>query len=144
MADPVDPRRSAEIELSIPFYDLDPVSIVWHGNYAKYFERARCALLEQFDYGYDAMRASGYLWPVIDLRVRYIRPLTFNQRIRVRATLREWEYGLRIDYLILDAASGERLTRGWTRQVALDAATRAMCLMSPPVLFARLGVDMPA
>ena len=35
---------SSEIEIKIPFYDLDPMNIVWHGNYIKYLEQARCKL----------------------------------------------------------------------------------------------------
>jgi acyl-CoA thioester hydrolase len=136
--------RSAAIELQIPFHDLDPVNIVWHGNHAKYFEIARCALLEQFNYNYDEMRVSGYLWPVIDLHVRYIKPLRFNQKVRVRALLREWEYRLKIDYLISDVATGERLAKGSSVQVAVDAATKEMCLLSPRVLFDRLGLEYPA
>ncbi len=136
--------RSAEIELLIPFHDLDPVNIVWHGNYAKYFEQARCALLETFNYNYDMMRSSGYIWPVIDLHVRYIKPLHFNQRITVRATLVEWEYRLKIDYLISDAQTGVRLSKGSSVQVAVEAATREMCLLSPRVLFERLGLEYPA
>lgn len=130
----------AEIILSAPFYDLDPVGIVWHGNYAKYFELARCALLDQFNYGYDEMRASGYMWPVIDLHVRYIKPIIFSQQIKVAATLAEWEYRLLVKYVITDIATGQRLTKGATAQVAVDMSTREMCLMSPPILLERLGM----
>lgn len=136
--------RSAEIELQVPFYDLDPVNIVWHGNYAKYFERARCTLLEQFNYSYNQMRASGFLWPVVDLHVRYIKPLHFNQRFIVKAVLKEWECRLKIDYLIVDAQSNERITRGSSIQVAVDLATRELCLMSPRVLYERLGLEYPS
>lgn len=131
--------RSARIAMTVPFHDLDPVGIVWHGNYAKYFEVARCSLLAQFNYNYDEMRVSGFLWPVIDLHVRYIKPLRFNQQVWVQAGLREWEYRLAIDYLITDAVSGARLTKGRTVQVAVNATTHEMCLMSPPVLSERLG-----
>lgn len=135
--------RTAEIELLIPFHDLDPVNIVWHGNYAKYFEQARCALLQTFDYNYDQMRASGYLWPVIDLHMRYIKPLHFNQKVRVKASLKEWEYRLKIDYLITDVTTGMRLAKGASVQVAVDSATKEMCLLSPRVLFERLGLEYP-
>jgi acyl-CoA thioester hydrolase len=135
--------RSAQIEVQVPFYDLDPVNIVWHGNYAKYFERARCELLQQFNYNYDEMRVSGYMWPVVDLHVRYLRPLRFNQRVVVRAQLKEWEYRIKIDYLILDATSGERLTKGSSVQVAVDMRTGELCLQSPRVLFERLGLEYP-
>jgi len=130
----------AQVEIEIPFYDLDSVNIVWHGNYPKYFELARCALLEKFDYGYDAMRASGYIWPIIDLQIRYIKPLTFKQRISVNAVLKEWEYRIKIEYVIRDALTHTRLTRGTTTQVAVDMKTRELCLMSPPILIERLGV----
>jgi acyl-CoA thioester hydrolase len=67
----------------------------------------------------------------------------FGQRIKVTATLREWEYRLSIDYLVSDAVSGARLTKGNTIQVAVDMQTKELCLMSPPVLFDKLGVPRP-
>jgi acyl-CoA thioester hydrolase len=135
--------RTAVIEMAIPFHDLDPVNIVWHGNYAKYFEHARCELLESFNYNYDEMRRSGYIWPIIDLHVRYIKPLHFKQRIKVQATLKEWEYRLKIDYLISDVEAGVRLAKGSSVQVAVDAVTKEMCLLSPRILFERLGLEYP-
>ena len=135
--------RSAEVEIEVPFHDVDMVGIVWHGHYAKYFEVARCALLESFDYNYDRMMASGYGWPVIDLRLRYVKPAQFGQKIRVRATLLEWENRLRIEYLVSDDASGERLTKGESIQVAVNMVTREMCMVSPDVLFERLGEPKP-
>jgi len=134
-------RLQAEVAVTIPFHDVDMMGIGWHGHYAKYFEIARCALLEQIDYGYDAMRESGFTWPVIDLRVRYVKPVRFGQRVLVKAILREWEHRLLIDYLLTDAQSGHRLTKGTTSQVAVDIASGEMCFVSPAVLFDRLGVS---
>lgn len=134
------PARSAAVQVQVPFHDLDPAGIVWHGHYAKYFELARCALLESFDYNYPQMAASGYSWPVIDLRVRYIRPALFAQCLNVSATLLEWQFRLRIRYRITDAATGERLTQGETVQVAVDLETRQMCLPAPTVLLEKLGL----
>ncbi|MGH8442321.1 MAG: acyl-CoA thioesterase [Nevskiaceae bacterium] len=132
--------RSAETLITVPFHDLDPAGIVWHGHYAKYFEVARCLLLESFGYNYDVMVESGYAWPVIDLRVRYVKPARFGQQIRVKATLDEWEYRLKIDYTIHDRA-GARMCKGSTVQVAVDIATREMLLRSPDVLFTKLGLE---
>jgi acyl-CoA thioester hydrolase len=132
---------SAETELQVQFFDLDPMEIVWHGNYVKYLEIARCALLDSIDYNYVQMKESGYAWPVIDLHVRYAAPASFGQRIKLRATLVEWENRLKIEYVITDAVSGRRLTRGSTTQVAVEIATGEMCFVSPPVLFEKLGVQ---
>ncbi len=136
----VEPLYQAQFTLEIPFHDLDPAGYAWHGHYAKYLELARCELLKQFNYNYDAMTQSGYLWPIVDLQLRFLRPLRFGDRIKVQATLLEWEYRLRIEYLISNAMTGERLTKASTVQVAVNASTGEMCLRSPDVLFERLGV----
>lgn len=136
-------RWSAEVEMEVQFYDLDPMQIVWHGNYVKYLEVARCALLDSIGYNYPQMRDSGYSWPVIDMNLRYIAAAVFGQRLRLRADLVEWENRLKIDYLITDAATGKRLNRGSTTQVAVDIATGEMCFASPDVLFDKLGVPRP-
>lgn len=133
----------AEIELSPAFHDCDAMQVVWHGNYFKYFEIARCALLQRYDYDYPQMRDSGYLWPVVDARVKYIRPLLYQQALRVRAQIVEWENRLKIQYEILDAGSGKVLTRAHTIQVAVDAESNEMLYLCPPVLWERLGVPAP-
>ena len=129
--------------MQVQFYDLDPMEIVWHGNYVKYLEVVRCALLDKIGYNYVEMKASGFAWPVIDVALRYIAPATFGQRILLRADLVEWENRLKVDYLITDAASGKRLNRASTTQVAVEIATGEMCFASPPVLFEKLGVELP-
>lgn len=130
-----------DIEIIVPFHDVDMMEVVWHGHYAKYLELARCVLLDAMDYNYTQMRASGYAWPIIDMQLRYIKGARFGQCIRVKASLVEWENRLKINYLITDAATGERLTRAYTIQVAVDIASREMCLVSPPILFEKLGVS---
>jgi acyl-CoA thioester hydrolase len=127
------------VAIKVPFHDLDPVGIVWHGNYAKYFEIARCALLETFNYNYDQMAASGFAWPIIDLHMRYVKAARFAETLNIAASLREWEYRLRIDYLVTDASSGLRVCKGTSIQVAVDMKTHEMCLRSPEVIFQRLG-----
>ncbi|MDG9926700.1 MULTISPECIES: acyl-CoA thioesterase [unclassified Pseudomonas] len=123
----------AEIEILVPFFDVDMMEVVWHGHYVKYFEEARCALLDKLGHNYRQMRDAGYAWPIIDLQVRYIRGAQFGQRIRVRADLVEWENRLKINYLITDVTTGERMTRGSSVQVAVEIATREMLLASPKV-----------
>ena len=123
----------AEVEVLVPFFDVDSMDVVWHGHYIKYFEVARCALLERIGHNYTQMRDAGYAWPIIDVQLRYIRGARFNQRIVVRADLLEWENRLKIIYLISDAETGERLTRGSTVQVAVEIASREMLLASPSV-----------
>lgn len=123
----------AEVEILVPFFDVDMMEVVWHGHYVKYLEVARCALLDRIGHNYEHMRDAGYAWPIIDLQLRYVRGARFGQRIRVRADLVEWENRLKINYLITDAETGERMTRASSVQVAVEIASREMQLASPKV-----------
>lgn len=136
-------RWFAEIDLQVQFFDLDPMQIVWHGNYVKYLETVRCALLEKIGYNYPEMEQSGYVWPIIDMHLRYAGSAKFGQLLRLRAEIVEWENRLKIDYLISDAATGKRLNKASTTQVAVELATGEMCFVSPPVLLQKLGIATP-
>ena len=133
-------ERVGEIALTPAFHDCDPMNVVWHGNYFVLRDRALRAA-RRYDYDYPQMLESGYLWPVVDARV-YVRPLLFNQALRVVARIVEWENRLKIEYEI-DAQSGQVLTRAMTIQVAVDAASKEMLYQCPPVLWERLGVPAP-
>ena len=122
-----------DTEILVPFFDVDSMNVVWHGHYIKYLEVARCALLDKIGHNYNAMSESGYAWPVIDLQLRYVRGAVFGQKLNVRANLVEWENRLKINYLISDAQTGERLTRAVSEQVAVDMCTREIQLASPKV-----------
>ena len=135
------PDLSHEIDVTPAFFDIDAMEIVWHGHYVKYLELARCALLAKYDYDYPRMRESGYAWPVVDLRLKYVRPATFGQPLKVTASIVEWENRLRIDYLVRDARTGAKVHRATSIQVAVDLTTQEMCFVCPPVLWERLGVS---
>jgi acyl-CoA thioester hydrolase len=134
------PDLSHETEVVPAFYDIDPMDIVWHGHYVKYLEVARTALLAKFNYDYPRMHDSGFAWPIVDMRLKYVRSAEFGQRLIVRSEIVEWENRLRIVYRIRDALTGRKLTEASTTQVAVDMATRQMLYVCPPVLWERLGV----
>ncbi len=129
---------SASVEIQAQFYHLDPMEVVWHGNYVRFFEQARCALLDKIDYNYPQMRDSGYIWPIVDMRIKFIRPVRFGQIITATASIAEYENRLKINYLAVDTETGEKITKGFTIQVALDSETQKMLFESPAVLFDKI------
>ena len=116
------------------------MEIVWHGNYVKYLELARSALLQKFDYDYPQMRASGYAWPIVDMRLKYVGTVEYGQAVRIRAEIVEWENRLKIEYQVRNAATGRVLNKAYTIQVALEIASRQMQYVCPRVLWDKLGV----
>jgi acyl-CoA thioester hydrolase len=113
------PKLSAQIEGKADFCDLDPMQVVWHGNYARFLEQARTALMERIGYSYNEMHQSGLAWPIVDLHIKYVRPLRLGQGFRVAARLLEYENRLKIAYEIFDIATGECVTKAQTVQVAV-------------------------
>ncbi|WP_018014086.1 acyl-CoA thioesterase [Teredinibacter turnerae] len=128
-----------ETLIKVPFHDVDSMGVAWHGHYAKYLEVARCEFLDEVGYNYDAMEQSGYMWPIIDMQIKYVKPLRFDQVVRVVTQLAEWEYRLKLKYVIYDQTTGERLCKAHTSQVAVDGKTGEMCFQSPQILIERLG-----
>ena len=130
----------AEKELEIPFHDVDAMQIVWHGHYYKYFEIARTALLHSIHYDVQAMIESKYGWPVVETHCRYLHPLRYGMRVRVTATILEYEHRLKIGYEISEAGTGKKICKGSTTQVAYDMRKQETCLISPDILLAKLGL----
>ena len=122
---------AAEIEFDVAFHDVDMVGVVWHGHYLRYLENARWALMNRLEYGLDRMLASGYAWPIVDLQAKYVNPARFGERLRARASLVEWEHRLAVNYLLTDVASGTRVLRARTVQVAVDGRNGELQFVCP-------------
>ena len=129
------------VEIEIPFHDVDTMRVAWHGHYLKYLEIARCALLKKIDYDYPEMEASGYVWPIIEVHIRYAQPLHFRQKVEVSAKLVEWENRLKVEYVLKDVATGKRLTKAHTIQVAVEIDSGEMLYVSPAILLDKLGIE---
>lgn len=126
-----------EVPVIVPFQDADPTGFTWHGNYFRYYDQARVALLGRLNFGYFQMGRHGQIWPIIDTRVRYIKSAAFNAHLKVSAQLVEWEYRLRMYYQIHNE-SGVLINEAFTVQVPVEAATEAMQIGVPPAVQARV------
>ncbi|MDR2500634.1 MAG: acyl-CoA thioesterase [Treponema sp.] len=120
-----------ETEFKVEFYDVDLMGIVYHGNYLKYFEVARWALLEKIRYTYDDMAASGCSFPVTSVALKYLKPLRFNDRVRARAILEEYENCLKIRYELYNARTGEMTTKGQTTQMVFNVLKNESSFVCP-------------
>jgi acyl-CoA thioester hydrolase len=134
---------TASAEATPQFYDLDPMNIVWHGHYPRFLELGRVAVMKRIGYNYEEMVESGFAWPIIDLRMRYARPMRLDKPVKITAGIVEWENTLRITYLIQDAETGQRVMRASSSQVALRIGTDDMLWVTPPILREKLAPFLP-
>ena len=130
----------ASVEFKVEFYDVDAMGVVWHGNYVKYMELGRCALLDKIGYGYDEMKESNYAFPVASLKLKYIKPLMFKQTAIIKAVLVEYENRIKIEYFIYDKDSGELVTKGESIQMALNMETMKTSFLCPDCFIKKVEV----
>jgi len=121
----------ATAQVKIPFEDVDMFNMAWHGNFTKYFESARCALLESIGHTYLHMCENGVMYPVVDLQIKFVKPVAFGRSIDVMATLIEWEHMLKIEYEIHDSLTGEIVARGSSKQAAVVMETMELLRVCP-------------
>lgn len=128
---------SAEIEFKVEFYDVDSMDVVWHGNYVKYMESARCALLDKIGFGYNEMVKHGYAFPITSIKVKYVNSLRFGEAVRMKASLLEYENRIKIGYEIFNQA-GEICTKAESVQMAVKIDTWESSFVCPEVFIERV------
>ncbi|OPY83944.1 MAG: Thioesterase superfamily protein [Smithella sp. PtaU1.Bin162] len=113
-------KKSFEVKLSVPFFDLDPMQIVWHGNYLNYFEVARAALFDHYGVDlYSYYEKHKLIFPIIRTSTKHIYPLRHRDEILVRATLVDARVKLVVDFEVIMATDGKICARGRTEQVTV-------------------------
>ncbi|MBN1474900.1 MAG: acyl-CoA thioesterase [Syntrophaceae bacterium] len=112
--------NSFEVKISVPFFDLDPMQIVWHGNYLNYFEIARAALFDHHGVDlYSYYEKHGLIFPIIKTSTKHILPLRHRDEIICKATLVDVNIKIVVDFEIRLATSGKICARGRTEQVTV-------------------------
>lgn len=106
--------------LDVPFYDVDPMNIVWHGNYIKYLEQARCDMFSKIGYTYMDMYNDGFMYPIAKMEFKFIKPSTFGDKLRVECELKDIEPAINIKYTIYNEETGEKIFKAKSMQICVD------------------------
>ncbi len=75
-----------EFDFQVPFYDLDGIQMVWHGNYVKYMEDAREKFGKKYGFEYLFIFNSGYLAPVADMHIKYRNSARISDVLTMKIT----------------------------------------------------------
>ena len=111
---------SASVRLKVPYYDVDMMQIVWHGNYLKYFDVARQALFRESGVDLNRyMKEKGYAFPIVRSIIKHISPLRFDDEFICKATVIEAVYKIAIDFEIRLSENGRVCTRGKSEQLSV-------------------------
>lgn len=90
-----------ETQIRVRYGETDQMGVVYHANYAQYFEVGRTEWLRQFGMTYRQMEETGIMLPVISLNINYKNSARYDDVLKVKTRLKaipkasiEFEYEL--------------------------------------------------
>jgi len=131
---------SFSTRLRVRYAETDAAGVVYYGNYLIYFEVVRVELLRALGYPIAEIEARGVLLPVVEARLKYLRPARLDDLLTVSARLEAvGPASFTFSYEIL-REDGLLLVTGSTRLAVCERETgRAMAMPAwLRALFARL------
>ncbi len=104
----MDKNYSDRIEVRVRFNEADPLGIVWHGHYIRYFEDGREAFGNKYGIGYLDFYRKNIIIPVVNIECSYKRSLKYGEKVAVETTFIPCEAAkLKFEYRLFNAASGD-------------------------------------
>ncbi|WP_296313911.1 acyl-CoA thioesterase [Winogradskyella sp. UBA3174] len=90
-----------ETKIRVRYGETDQMGVVYHANYAIYFEVGRTEWLREYGLSYSGMEADGIMLPVISLAINYKSSARYDDVLKVKTILKkmptasiEFEYEL--------------------------------------------------
>ena len=87
-----------ETKVRVRYAETDQMNVVYHGNYAQYFEVARVEAIRELGLSYKDMEAMGIIMPLVELHVKYLRPAHYDDLLTIRTILKELPADQRIEF----------------------------------------------
>ncbi len=121
---------SSETRIRVRYAETDQMDVVYHGNYAQYFEVGRVESIRQLGFTYKSMEATGVIMPIVEMHCKFLRPAHYDDLLTVKTMLRELPVDHRIEYhQEVYNEEGKLLTVGRVVLYFLDAQTKARTQM---------------
>ncbi len=124
---------SGKIEITVRFNEADPLGIVWHGHYIRYFEDGREAFGKEHGIGYLDFYHQGYIIPIVSVQCDFKRSLKYGESVIVETIYVPCEAAkLKFEYRLFNAQTHQLVATGSSVQVFLDKEKSVLQLLNPP------------
>ncbi|MFO8049607.1 MAG: thioesterase family protein [Desulfosudaceae bacterium] len=137
-----DDSKSCELTFEVPFHDMDPMQVMWHGNYYKYFDITRDALFRKLGVDlYHVYQDTRFIFPIIRTSVKHVFPLRFRDEFICRATLMDVSHKITIGFEIRLTEQNRISARGKSEQVAVKIPEMETMFKIPDEIRHSLGFE---
>ncbi|SEP54983.1 acyl-CoA thioesterase [Flavobacterium urocaniciphilum] len=112
-----------EFTVRVRYAETDQMGVVYHGNYAQYFEMGRVEWLRNLGVSYKWMEENGVMLPVVALEMNYKKPARYDDLLTVKTILKsQTSVKIEFDYEIYNEEK-QLLTTGYSMLVFVDMKT---------------------
>lgn len=112
--------KEYQFQVRVRYAETDQMGVVYHGNYAQYFEMGRVEWLRNMGVSYKWMEENGVMLPVVSLSMNYKKPARYDDLLTVKTILKsQTSVKIEFDYEIYNE-NGELLTTGYSMLVFVD------------------------
>ena len=121
-----------KIQVNVRFNEADPLGMVWHGHYIRYFEDGREAFGNKYGIGYLDFYNHGYIVPVVNVQCDYKRSLRYGESVLIETQYEPCEAAkLQFNYKLYNADTSQLVATGSSVQVFLDRGEHSLQLTNP-------------
>lgn len=122
-------KLSISTRLKVRFHECDPLQIVWHGNYFKYFEVGREDFCARHGFSYLEVKEKGYATPIVKTICEHKLPLRYGDEFIVETKFVNSD-AAKLIFKFKIYCNEKLICTGETTQVFLDENAE-MVLYSP-------------
>lgn len=88
---------SFETTKRVLYGETDKMGYVYYGNYPLFYEKGRVECMRSLGVSYKGLEDSGIMMPVLDMNIKYIKPVKYDDLVRIKTTILEVP-GVRIKF----------------------------------------------
>lgn len=115
--------KEYKFDVRVRYAETDQMGVVYHGNYAQYFEMGRVEWLRNMGVSYKWMEENGVMLPVVSLSMNYKKPARYDDLLTIKTIFKsQSSVKIEFDYEIYNEQQ-ELLTTGYSMLVFVNMKT---------------------
>ena len=109
-----------QTQIRVRYGETDQMGVVYHANYASYFEVGRTEWLREYGITYKFMEETGVMLPVISLEIKYKNSARYDDLLTIKTSIKKLPSArIEFDYELVNE-SGDLLATGSTDLVFIN------------------------
>lgn len=124
-----------QTKIRVRYAETDQMNVVYHGNYAQYFEVARAECIRENGFTYKQIEELGVIMPIVEINIKFVRPAHYDDLLTIKTTLKELpiDHKMEFHHEVYNEEN-KLLTIGKVLLYLLDSSTKEKTTMPQQML----------